>query len=73
LEKDPPTLSDILKTDNLIYTPHVAWNSVEAETELRKSADQEVKRVLKGGKPLNLVNREVLRDRDDKIKRTSLL
>ena len=73
MEKDPPTLSDILKTDNLIYTPHVAWNSVEAETELRKSADQEVKRVLKGGKPLNLVNREVLRDRDDKIKRTSLL
>ena len=63
MEKDPPTLSDILKTDNLIYTPHVAWNSVEAETELRKSADQEVKRVLKGGKPLNLVNREVLRDR----------
>lgn len=61
LEKDPPALMDIMNTDNLIYTPHVAWNSVEAEMELRKSAAQEVKRVLKGGKPLNLVNKEVLK------------
>ncbi len=61
LEKDPPFLMDIMNTDNLIYTPHVAWNSVEAEMELRKSAAQEVKRVLKGGKPLNLVNKEVLK------------
>lgn len=61
LEKDPPALIDIMNTDNLIYTPHVAWNSVAAETELRKSAAQEVKRVLKGGKPLNLVNKEVLK------------
>ncbi len=63
LEKDPPFLTDIMNTDKIIYTPHVAWNSVEAETELRKLAAQEVKRVLEGGRPLNLVNREVLRDR----------
>ena len=61
LEKDPPALSDILKTDKIIYTPHVAWNSVEAEIELRKSAAREVKRVLEGGKPLNIVNKEVLK------------
>jgi len=60
LEKDPPFLTDIMNTDKIIYTPHVAWNSVEAETELRKSAAQEVKRVLEGGRPLNLVNKEVL-------------
>jgi len=64
LEKDPPSLTDIINTDNIIYTPHVAWNSVEAEIELRKLAAQEVKRVLEGGRPLNLVNREVLRDRE---------
>ena len=63
LEKDPPFLTDIINTDKIIYTPHVAWNSVEAELELRKLAAQEVKRVLEGGRPLNLVNREVLRDR----------
>jgi len=61
LEKDPPSLIDIINADNIIYTPHVAWNSVEAETELRESAAQEVKRVLEGGKPLNLVNKEVLK------------
>jgi len=61
LEKDPPFLTDIMNTDKIIYTPHVAWNSVEAEVELRKSAAQEVKRVLEGGKPLNLVNKEVLK------------
>jgi len=61
LEKDPPSLTDIMNTDKIIYTPHVAWNSVEAEMELRKSAVQEVKRVLKGEKPLNLVNKEILK------------
>jgi len=60
LEKDPPSLADIMNTDKIIYTPHVAWNSVEAERELRRSAALEVKRVLEGGKPLNLVNKEVL-------------
>ena len=62
LEKDPPSLIDIINADNIIYTPHVAWNSVEAERELRKSAAQEVKRVLLGGKPTNLVNREILKN-----------
>jgi D-3-phosphoglycerate dehydrogenase len=61
LEKDPPSLTDIMNIDNIIYTPHVAWNSVEAEMELRKSAAQEVKRVLEGEKPLNLVNKEILK------------
>ena len=61
LWKNPPSLTNIIDTDNIIYTPHVAWNSVEAETELRKSSAQEVKRVLKGGKPINLVNKEVLK------------
>jgi len=59
LEKDPPDLSKIIKVDNIIYTPHVAWNSIESEADLRKTAAQEVKRVLEGGKPLNLVNSEV--------------
>jgi len=59
LEKDPPSPNEIINADNIIYTPHVAWNSVEAEVELRKSAAQEVKRVLEGGKPLNLVNKDI--------------
>ena len=61
LEKDPPLFADTMNSDKIIYTPHVAWNSVEAERELRKSAAQEVKRVLEGGKPLNIVNKQVLK------------
>ena len=68
LEKDPPDLSEIIRADNVIYTPHVAWNSIEAEMDLRKIAAQEVKRVLEGGKPLNLVNKEVLNHRSKKIR-----
>jgi len=33
----------------------------EAGIELKKSAAQEVKRVLEGGKPTNLVNKEILK------------
>ncbi len=40
------------------------WNLVEAKVELRKFAAQKLKRVLEGGRPLNLVNKEVLRDRE---------
>ena len=61
LEKDPPSLTDIINTDNITYTPHIAWNSIEAEIELRKTAAQEVKRALEGGRPLNLVNKEILK------------
>ncbi len=63
LEKDPPSLTDIMNIDNIIYTPHVAWNSIEAEIELRKSAAQEVKKSFKRRKILNLVNKEVLSSR----------
>lgn len=60
MENEPPEQSDILKMDNVIYTPHVSWHSEEAEATLREKAALEVKRVLLGQKPLNLVNSEGL-------------
>lgn len=60
LENEPPLSSDILKMDNIIYTPHVAWHSEESEITLRKKAANEVIRALQGKKPINLVNRELL-------------
>lgn len=60
LENEPPNRKDILKMNNIIYTPHVSWHSEEAEKNLRKEAALEVKRVLQGKIPVNLVNREVL-------------
>ena len=60
MEKEPPEQKDILKMNNVIYTPHVSWHSEEAETTLRKLSALEVKRVLMGGQPLNLINKEIL-------------
>jgi len=59
MENEPPNQNDILKMNNIIYTPHVSWHSEEAETALRRKAALEVKRVLEGKKPINLVNKEV--------------
>ncbi|MFH1846053.1 MAG: C-terminal binding protein [Candidatus Omnitrophota bacterium] len=42
--------------DRLIITPHTAFYSHEALTELRAKAAGEVKRILLGGKPRNCVN-----------------
>lgn len=60
MENEPPLQNDILEMNNIIYTPHVSWHSVESEITLREKAAMEVKRVLQGKKPINLVNREVL-------------
>lgn len=60
MENEPPKNNDILKMDNVIYTPHVSWHSEEAEITLRTQAALEVKRVLLGEKPINLVNKELL-------------
>jgi len=60
MEKEPPEKNDILKMEHVIYTPHVSWHSEDAEITLRKRAALEVKRVLLRGKPINLVNKEVL-------------
>lgn len=63
MENEPPGKSDILKMDNVIYTPHVSWHSEEAEATLREKAALEVKRALLGHKPLNQVNSDELNKR----------
>lgn len=57
LEEEPPQDSSLLRLDNVVITPHVAWYSEEAEEESRQKAAREVKRVLTGEKPLNPINR----------------
>lgn len=66
LEKEPPEKDNpLLKLDNVIVTPHMAWYSRESLDEIRKRAAEEVARVLSGQTPINLVNRDVL----EKIRR----
>lgn len=59
---DPEPLPDphpLRGRDNVIVTPHTAWYSEKAMAGLQAGAPGEVKRVLSGQWPLNVVNRDV--------------
>jgi len=59
---DPEPLPDphpLRGRDNVILTPHVAWYSEQAMAGLQAGAPGEVRRVLSGQWPLNVVNRAV--------------
>jgi D-3-phosphoglycerate dehydrogenase len=42
--------------DDVVLTPHVAWASAEADLERRRTAAEDVRRVLDGQAPENPVN-----------------
>jgi D-3-phosphoglycerate dehydrogenase len=59
---DPEPLPDphpLRGRDNVIVTPHVAWHSEQAMVGLQAGAPNEVRRVLTGEWPVNVVNRDV--------------
>jgi D-3-phosphoglycerate dehydrogenase len=59
---DPEPLPDphpLRGRDNVIITPHTAWYSEQAMVGLQAGAPQEVRRVLSGQWPVNVVNRAV--------------
>jgi D-3-phosphoglycerate dehydrogenase len=59
---DPEPLPDphpLRGRENVIVTPHVAWYSEQALVGLQAGAPSEVRRVLSGEWPLNVVNRAV--------------
>ncbi len=63
--EEPPNFKDMsqlkfLQRRDVLITPHIGWYSKESERLLRRSAAMEVARVIKGYKPKNLVNRDVL-------------
>jgi D-3-phosphoglycerate dehydrogenase len=61
LEEEPPPLEHPLRSmHNVIVTPHCAWYTERSQKILREKACAEVIRVLRGGIPKNVVNREVL-------------
>ena len=63
MEKEPPEKDNpILKLDNVIVTPHMAWYSENSFNEVRKIAAEEVARALTGQTPINLVNKNVLKN-----------
>ncbi len=59
---DPEPLPDphpLRGRDNVVITPHVAWYSEQALVSLQAGAPGEVRRVLTGEWPVNVVNRDV--------------
>ena len=57
LEKEPVKLEDeILKLDNVVITPHAAFNSVEAKERLHMRVCETAYEILTGGIPQNIVN-----------------
>lgn len=60
VDAEPSTDTPLLKLDNVLITPHVAFFSQEATLELEERAAREVAYVLTGRMPDNLVNPDVL-------------
>lgn len=61
LEQEPPPAdSPLLRREDVILTPHIAFYSEESLVDLQTKAAQEVVRVLQGQPPRNPVNPEVL-------------
>jgi D-3-phosphoglycerate dehydrogenase len=58
-EKEPPDHDNpILKLENVILTPHIAYYTEEAIWRLEMSAVEEAIRILQGQLPKNLINKE---------------
>jgi D-3-phosphoglycerate dehydrogenase len=61
LEKEPPDFDNpLLSLDNVLVTPHAAFYSEDAMSEVRSRSAQEVIKVFKGELPAHVVNGEVL-------------
>ncbi len=59
---DPEPLPDphpLRGRDNVLITPHTAWYSEQAMVGLQAGAPNEVRRVLTGTWPVNVVNKAV--------------
>lgn len=61
-ETEPPPLNNqLLKLENVILTPHIAWYTEEASKRLEKLAIQRTVELLQGKIPKTVVNPEVLK------------
>jgi D-3-phosphoglycerate dehydrogenase len=68
-EKEPPPKNlELLKMDNVIISPHIAWYSEEGGWDIRVMVMDDVHAFLKGKPPRFVVNPEVLRSKNLRFK-----
>jgi D-3-phosphoglycerate dehydrogenase len=61
LEKEPPDPGNpLLKMENVVFSPHIGFYSVESISELKRRTAKNVVDVLSGRWPASVVNREVV-------------
>lgn len=61
LDAEPPRAANpLLELDNVIVTPHAAFNSTESVATLRRRAAENVLAVLEGRRPRNIANAAVI-------------
>lgn len=61
LTLEPPREDNsLLEMDNVLITPHIAWNTAEAREKTQKKMIEQIKAVLEGKAPPHVVNPEVL-------------
>ena len=61
MEKEPPDPNNpLMKMENVIFSPHIAFYSEESMRELNRRTAEAVADVLQGKQPRSVVNREVL-------------
>jgi D-3-phosphoglycerate dehydrogenase len=62
LETEPllGTDAEILKLENVIITPHAAFNTVESIEELHRKVAETASKIIKGELPENVVNKRLL-------------
>ena len=58
--EEPPTGSPLLGLDNVVFSPHLGGETVEGYENMSRMAAENVMAVLRGERPPNIVNPEVL-------------
>ena len=59
-EKEPEVHPDLLKLDNVVLAPHIASASVRTRSQMSEMAARNLVTAIRGGRPANLLNPEVL-------------
>jgi D-3-phosphoglycerate dehydrogenase len=59
-EKEPPANSPLLKLANVVFTPHIGASTREAQRDAAIIVAKEIKEVLQGGSPKNVINMPVM-------------